>query len=200
MEFFFKENNDINGDYGQISIKLTSSYLEVTENLSDFLIVYYIFYLSPTSILVSTSFDYFFDGFLDNLEYYQLDVISETYPSLTQSINNTINHKFHKFALVRFQDFDILDFKWFLITTIGNISLKNSEDLIKPEITNPIHNLISKSIEILGESKNNNISSPKGLVKSFFKGLFGSSDTRPVNLFLPINFISPVGIFNINKE
>lgn len=176
MEFFIstKLNNspEAIGD-DEFKIIPTENYLEVNMQIEDteMFFVFYLIQKSENSLLVLSCWDDTFDEIIENLddENY-LEILTDTWPILTSLLVNGVKDKYSEGALIKLEDLDNGDHKWFLASIAGNINFESFDNLFCDRTISTITTVKEKSIILLNELQTKKPNSIKHIGKGLFKG------------------------------
>lgn len=168
MEFFISDKQQAKTDP---EFRFSNSYLEIevpfTDETSGYL---YILQRSESSAFVLVCLDEMFDSMLNDLNEDSLETIAETWPTLMDLIVNGVNEKFQNGALIRMEDPDFCDNKWFVASIAGNISFDSIEDLMCERMNQTISVVFDKSVQLLTELQERQPSMLKAVGKGIING------------------------------
>ena len=108
-----------------LKLRATNSYIELIWTIeTGCYIKIYLVPRSEHSIFVLACYDNAFDTILENIDDEDYSsTVRDTWPLLTQLLINGGNDRYSEGALIRAEDSDTGDTKWFLATVVGNIDL-----------------------------------------------------------------------------
>lgn len=166
---FFLDNTSGKGLEGdEIKFKVTNSYIEVEYELNELYAVLYFIPRSNTSFFIATCWDDVFDSILGEVEDEDdLDTIVATWPSLAQLLANGIKDKYSNGALIKLEDADTGEPKWFVASVAGNLNLESEEGLFNERTAEISQLVLTKSLELFVQLQENKPS----LLRAFGKGL-----------------------------
>ncbi len=155
----------------EIKYGVTNSYIEVEFRIDDaFLVLYYI-PRSSSSIFVATCWDHAFDGLLSNIDEDDWETIAETWPTLAKLLLNGANDRYSEGALIKLEDFDDGESKWYIASIAGNLDFDNIDDLLGDRTQKVSQLVILKSAELLTEMSENRPSIGRAIVKGITRGV-----------------------------
>ena len=162
----------------ELDINVSNSYIELElpqENTKVSLFVYLI-PRSESSMFVVTCWDEVFDSIVE--QFHDEDVIetaAETWPLFARMLGDGIRDKYREGALIRLEDPDDGDTKWYVGTVVGNLSLDDSDGIFTPRMQQGISLVINRSGELLQEMQERQPNWTTGLWKGIKKGMLASA-------------------------
>ena len=177
MRFFLDDisGKNLEGD-DEFKYQVTNCYIEFEYKLQDE--TFAVVYLIPKdnhSVLVATCWDTIFDFVLENSDDEDFwETVCETWPDIAQLIANGIQDQYSEGALIKFEDFDTGDLKWFLASIAGNLDLEDIESLVSERTQETIGLVLKKSIEVFQELTEKKPSTIRQVAKGFSRGFFNT--------------------------
>ncbi len=173
---FFLDNasgKNLEGD-DEFKYQVTNCYIEFEYKLQDeSFIVVYLIPKDNHSVLIATCWDTTFDDVLENLDDKDyLETVYETWPDIVQLIANGIKDKYSEGALIKLEDFDTGDHKWFLASVAGNLDFEDIESITGERTQETIGLVLKKSIEVFQELTEKKPSAISQIAKGFRRGFF----------------------------
>jgi hypothetical protein len=156
MRFFIDAHPGPEMEGDEVRFRATHCYLEMECRLDEGFLVLYFIPRTATSLFVAACWDRTFDPILENAhdEDY-LAAVERTWPTLAELLANGLADRYSTGALIRLEDADTGEPKWFLATVAGNLDLANVADWVGPR-TQPAQNLIvQRSLALAAELQNN---------------------------------------------
>jgi hypothetical protein len=163
--------DDLEGD--EIRYKVTNHYIELEFPIGDslFLVLYYI-PRSTSSVFVAACWNHVLDELLDNIsDEDEWGTLVETWPTLAQLIVNGTKDRYKEGALIRLEDFDCGETKWFVASVSGNLDLEDLEKLFNDRTQQTSHLVLEKSLDLLTELNENRPSLGRAIVRGIAKGI-----------------------------
>lgn len=165
----FKHSNvhlDFNEYYAKLQIDIPET---------NYYLIIYLIKKTEKSIFVAACFEHSFDAFIESLDKEQWETVKETWPNVYDLISNGKNGRFKEGAIIRQEDIEDGDLKWFLVASLGNLEF----DHLDKESLGPINDVLvlvlDKSWYVLLETQK----SPSALNAAwkcmkvgFYQGLF----------------------------
>ncbi|MBD0373309.1 MAG: hypothetical protein ICV60_20905 [Pyrinomonadaceae bacterium] len=171
MKFFVNDTGKEVNPEGPwlVEFQTTPSYIEVQIEKGAW--VAYFVPLDEHSLLVAACCDDYFD-FLDSADQYVLSDIAATWPKLVALVNNALRSKFSQAVLLKLNDLDTADPKWFVATVVGNLDFKKMQEVIDPRLEKATQLVLSKASEALEEVTTKELSKLSLYWKSIKRGLW----------------------------
>jgi hypothetical protein len=154
------------------TIRATRCYLEIEWPVNESLCA--IIYAIPrtgTSAYIAACWETAFDELLRNLDSHTLETIVETWPTLATLLYNGINDKYREGALIRLEDADYGEMKWFVASVAGNISFDSEDDFFTDRTVDTIQVVMEKSMELMVELQERKPSIIRAVGKGIMAGL-----------------------------
>lgn len=192
MRFFIdsKPHSEMNGD--GLKYKTTPTYAEFERKLEDLYLVYYFIPRSENSIYVATCWDRYFDDFVASEQ--NLKVIAQTWELFTQLLINGLEKRYSEGSLVKLEDFDTGEEKWFLVSVSGNLDFTSEESVFTPRTDEVTALVVEKSFALFAEllKKEPSTSSEiKSTVWNFIKNV----TVNALEIYLAGEVLSDGGLF-----
>jgi hypothetical protein len=191
MKYFVQEHSAYN-DSEPSHFDLTEAYLEFEHYLEDekIYIVIYTIFVDPNSLIIAACLDYAFDNFIpQELEEYQVKILSESHPMLASAILNNVNQQYGNGALLQFIDFDDGNLKWFYIRFMGNMQVNSMDDLVERANLGQNAAIVSnEGAELINELSTNKMNTTTSMGKGFWAGLTGQEGAFLPSLQVNINY------------
>jgi hypothetical protein len=178
MRFFVSDRHHAKGD--EPHLHGTNSYLEIEVPVDENNSLYtYIIPRGEHSAFVAICLNDMFDKLVDELDDDTYETVAETWPTLATLLHNGIKDKYKNGALIRLEDSDYGDTKWFVASVAGNISFDSEEALFCDRTNDAISVVLEKANQLLTELNENEPSTlkaiGKGLVQGLTLGLFATA-------------------------
>ena len=188
----FIDTNSASGKPDEIMFRTTPSYVELEMIKDEFSIYVYLIPRTETSFFVTTCWGDNFDGLLTELDEDSFEILADTWPTITKMLINGANEKFQEGVLIRLEDADYGEIKWFATTVAGNVKIsENFDDFFEQErIQEAIQLVIQRSVEISNEFQNE-----PNTGKYIWKGI-----KKGVGWGLAAGFLGALGIPPIDFE
>jgi hypothetical protein len=173
MDYFISQapNPNAQGD-DEFKLLATNCYFELNYKIDDstYLIVY-LLYRSANSVFVATCWGDTFDGIIRNLDDDDyVEILHDTWPTLTNLLANGINDKYSNGALIKLEDPDDGDSKWFVASVAGNIGFDSIDDLLCANTHSKISLVIEQSITLFTELDKKRPDTLRAIGKGLLKG------------------------------
>lgn len=172
MRYFMDSvpGQNVIGDNDSLMFRSTNNYFELIYPIDESsYIVVNVIPRNDYSCFVATCFDDGFDEVVENLnddDY--AEVVCDTWPLFAQLLQNGARDKYSQGALIKLEDFDTGDVKWFLASVAGNLSFDDLGSLLSSEqMENAIKVVLDKTADLCNELTTKTPSN----VKYFFKGM-----------------------------
>lgn len=175
-----------------LKFKTTNTYLEFENKLEDLYLIYYIIPRSANSIFVATCWERLFDDLFADEE--SLKVAVQTWNLLAQLLTNGLEERYSEGAMLRLEDYDTGETKWFLVSISGNIDFESVEGFFTPRTQEVTNLVMEKSLELLVELQEKTPSA-SGELKSVFWGLVKNVAVNAVGILPAGGAISEGGLF-----
>lgn len=172
MKFFLTEN--LSKETDSPLHKVTNSYIELEFPTDYGAILIYLIARDANSFFVCTCWEHYFDEIITALaDLEMIEIINDTYPNFAFFLDNGLNGKFKEGALIRLQDEDYGEEKWFISTIAGNLQKSEGiEDFLNQErIIDSMRTVIKGSLILLKELNENKPNTGKFIWKGVKKGV-----------------------------
>lgn len=170
MYFFVSQRRSAKAD--EPEIKLTNSYIEIESSIDkESSMFMYIIPRSEHSAFIAICLDDMFDSIVSDLDEDTFETIVDTWPTLAQLLVNGVNDKYQNGALIRLEDADYGDNKWFVASIAGNISFDSQESLFCDRTSETIGLVLEKTTQLLSEVQEREPSTLKAIGKGILAGL-----------------------------
>lgn len=155
----------------EIGTKVTHAYFEIEFPLDkDSGLIIYVIPRSKNSAAVMTCWEHAFDELVSNLDEDTYETVARTWPTLAKLIHNGINDRYRDGALIRLEDFDDCEAKWFVASMVGNVSFDNPEDLFCERMQEVTNIVTAKTLQLFQELNENTPNWFEAIGKGFIKG------------------------------
>ncbi len=193
MRYFIDSNSDPSLEGDDVKYKVTNCYIEFEYPGDDFFFVLYLIPKTSNSVFIATCWERAFDEILDNLDDEDyVETMTETWPTLARLLANGINDRYSEGALIKLEDFDTGEPKWFLASVCGNLDFENIEEIFGDRTQEVTQLVIQQSLELLQELNEN---------KPSILGAFGKGIVRTLVGGLAVTGIAAVGaLFGIDPS
>jgi hypothetical protein len=154
------------------TIHATRGYLEIEWPINESTCaVLYAIPRTESSAFIVTSWEDSFDEFLNNTDSNDWETVVETWPTLATLLSNGVNDKYRDGALIRLDDIDYGDAKWFVASVAGNVSFDSEESFFTERTVDTMQTVMSKSAELMVELRENKPSIARAIGKGIMSGL-----------------------------
>lgn len=165
-------DSSTNSGTTEVTLRSTRAYIEIEWPINESLCaVIYAIPRTATSAFIATCWDDAFDELLRDVDSYTLETIVETWPTLAYLLHQGLNDKYREGALIRLEDADYAEMKWFVASVVGNISFDSKEDFFTDQTVSTIQTVMSKSMELMVELQENKPSLVRAIGKGVMSGL-----------------------------
>ena len=172
MRFFLDTESGAGLEGDDIKLKTTASYIEVEYSIEDVFLVLYFIPRSSTSFFIATCWDDLFDSILGQVEdESDLETIVETWPSLAQLLANGIDDKYSGGALIKLEDADTGEPKWFVTSVAGNLDLEREDGLFNERTAEVSQLVLAKSLELFTQLQENKPSMLRAMGRGLAAGV-----------------------------
>lgn len=173
MRFFIDSTpgSDAIGD-DDLMLRTTNNYLELiyTIDKSTYLIIN-IIPRNNYSAFVAACFGDCFDDVLENFnDKDYIETVCDTWPLFANLLNNGVKDKYSEGALIKMEDIDTGDNKWFLASIAGNLNFDSVEDLLCEKTLQAVRTVIERTGELYNELSSKSPSKSKAFFKGLLKG------------------------------
>jgi hypothetical protein len=155
-----------------VDYTVTNSYIELEMPFSGSISAY--LYLLPRgnhSAFVLACLDDTFDGLVANMDEDTVDIICDTWPTLANLMSCGLKDKYSNGALIRLEDEDCGDIKWFVASIAGNLSFDSMEEVFSPRMMETIRLVLEQTVELITELQERKPSKLKAIGKGFWEGM-----------------------------
>ncbi len=169
MRFFLDSTSgrDLQGD--EVKFKATNCYLELEHEMEGVYLVHYVIPRNNTSVFLATCWDRAFDELLSDED--SLETAVETWPTLGQLLVNGIEDRYSEGALIKLEDFDTGEPKWFLASICGNIDLEDMDSLFSERTAEATRVVVEKSLALFVDLNENKPSLLRAVGKGVAAGI-----------------------------
>lgn len=181
MNFFLLDNSGLNlTDPSEVNFRVTNQYIELLYPEDDIVFAIAIIPKDDYSVYVAACLDDMFDDVIDAFEDPDaIETFCKTWPLTAMLLSNGINDKYSSGALIRLNDLDNGDLKWFVASIAGNLNLDNIDTLFDSEnLKNSIQIVLEQTIKMLAELHKNKpnyfATAAKNAGKGFLLGMAAS--------------------------
>lgn len=172
MRFFLDTTTGSGLEGDEIKYKVTNGYIEVEYSLDELFAVLYFIPRSSTSFFIATCWDDVFDTILGQVDDEDdLETIIETWPSLGELLANGINDKYSGGALIKLEDADTGEPKWFVASVAGNLNLESLDGLFNDRTAEVSQLVLSRSVELFVQLQENKPSVLRAVGKGIAAGV-----------------------------
>ncbi len=155
-----------------LMLRATNNYFELIYKIDES--TYFIINIIPRnsySAFVATCLGDCFDEVINNFnddDY--VEMMCDTWPLFMKLLQNGANDKYSEGALIKLEDIDTGDNKWFLTSIAGNLNFDSIEDLLCEQTMQAVRTVIEKTGELYDELSSKSPSKTKAFFKGFLKG------------------------------
>jgi hypothetical protein len=169
MRFFLDSTSgkDLEGD--GLKFKVTNCYLELEHEMDGVYLVHYVIPRNSTSVFIATCWDRIFDELLSDED--SLETAVETWPALGQLLVNGIEDRYSDGALIKLEDFDTGEPKWFLASVCGNIDLEDIASVFSDRTAETTKVVVEKSLALFVDLNENKPSLLRAVGKGVAAGV-----------------------------
>lgn len=170
MYYFISDRCNAKGE--EPEIRVTNSYIEIESPVDKESSMYiYIIPRDEHSAFVAICLEDMLDEILEGMDEDSFDTISDTWPTLAQLLVNGMNDKYHHGALIRLEDADYGDNKWFITSIAGNISFDNADELFCDRTNETIGVVLEQTVNLLKELQERKPSMLRAIGKGVLAGI-----------------------------
>ena len=153
-------------------INATNRYLEIAYPFDDEDSVHiYIIPRSSTQAFVAVCLDHAFDSLFEDFDEDSMETVAETWPTLAALLVNGVKDRYSEAALIRLEDEDDGESKWFVATVVGNISFDDAENVFTPRTQESIRLIIEKTLSLFQELATREPSMGRAIGKGILEGI-----------------------------
>jgi hypothetical protein len=134
----------------ETSTRATNAYLEIEQPLTEGnALIFYIAPRSESSVFVLTCWDHAFDDLIPQLDDENTaETVAETWPILAQLLMNGIKDRYRDGALIRLEDPDDGETKWFVASIAGNLRLDSPDDLMSEPVMKVVQVVLERTMQL----------------------------------------------------
>jgi len=170
MRMFLDETTHPGSD--EPNLRATNCYIELEFPIDDSsCAVIYLIPRTESSVFVATCWGTTFDELLSNPSSQTVDMITETWPTLATLLYNGLSDKYRDGALIKLEDPDYGENKWFVASVAGNISFENADTLFADRTMETINVVVTKSLELMVELQEKKPNMARAFGKGVLTGL-----------------------------
>lgn len=155
-----------------LMLHATNNYIELIYTIDES--AYFIVNIIPRnnySAFVATCLGDCFDEVVDNLDDEDyVETLCDTWPIFVNLLKNELKDKYSEGALIKLEDIDTGDPKWFIASIAGNLNFDSIEDLLCDQTKLAVDTVIAKTVELYKELSTKSPSKTKAFLKGFLKG------------------------------
>ena len=155
-----------------LMLRATNNYIELIYTINES--TYFIVNIIPRnnySAFVTTCLGDCFDKVVDNLDDEDyVETLCDTWPIFVNLLQNGLKDKYSEGALIKLEDIDTGDHKWFIASIAGNLNFDSIEDLLCDQTKQAVDTVITKTVELYNELSTKSPSKTKAFLKGFLKG------------------------------
>lgn len=156
----------------EVNISQTNTYIEVEiPNDSSSSLFVYLIPRSQTSMFVAMCCDHAFDELLNDIDEDDWDTIVDTWPTLARLLHNGINDKYKEGALIKLEDLDDGENKWFVASISGNHNFNDIDDVLNESTQETVKLVIECSMQLATEMQNNKPSVFRAMGRGMAQGV-----------------------------
>jgi hypothetical protein len=153
-------------------IRVTNSYIEVEVPIDNNSSVFtYIVPKGEHAAFVLMCLDDMFDNLLENMDEDTIETVCNTWPTLAEMLHNGIKDKYSNGALIKLEDADDGDTKWFMASIAGNISFESAESIFCDRTNEAMGVVWNRTITLLTELQERKPSQWRAMGKGILSGL-----------------------------
>jgi hypothetical protein len=171
MYVFLSETR--NAENNEPALRATNSYIEIEVPFDDeeVSIFMYIIPRNKHSAFVAICLGDMFDEMVEDIDKDSFDTIKDTWPTLACLMINGINDKYQNGALIKLEDADYGDNKWFVASIAGNISFDSEEELFCDRTKESMATVLATTSRLLSELQERKPSMLRAIGKGIMAGL-----------------------------
>lgn len=170
MKLFISDKANSKNDEPEITA--TNSYIELEIPCDDKSSMFcYIIPRGKHSAFIAICLDDMFDSLIEDLDEDKYETLCDTWPTLARMLQNGIKDKYKDGALIKLEDSDYGDNKWFVASIAGNISFESAEELFCERTKETIGIVIGSTNALLSELNSRSPSMLKSFGKGVLKGI-----------------------------
>ncbi|MEN6624263.1 MAG: hypothetical protein ABFD50_22290 [Smithella sp.] len=173
MRFFLdsETGEGLHGD-GKLKFGVTNCYIEIEICINNSYLVLYYIPKGDHSFFVATCWERLFDDILENIDDNDYrDTIIHTWPTLAKLLFNGANDKYREGALIKLEDYDDGEPKWFVASVVGNIDIEDISDFVTGKSGEIAKLVIEKSLALYTELNNEKPSTMRSVIKGLTTGI-----------------------------
>lgn len=170
MRTFIDTRKTSRGDEPGVSVTNGYIELEIPVDRSTALVVYVI-PRSEHSAFVATCWDRVFDAVVEDLDDDTAETIVETWPTLATLLGNGATDRYRDGALIRLEDVDDGETKWFVASVAGNISFDSAEEVFGERTQAVIRAVLETSGRLATELNENEPSALRAIGRGLLAGI-----------------------------
>jgi len=157
------------------NLSVCNRYLEI-EIPSDGSLSMFIYLIprSESSIFIATCWEHIFDSLLEHFDENDWEIICDTWPTLAQLINNSIQNKYGEGILIRLEDSDDGKSKWFLATVSANHDCNDVDDLLDKRTHEIIKFVAERTTQLATELEEKKPNVLQAMGKGFIKSVINA--------------------------
>lgn len=171
MKFFMQAGLMLSGDEPQVNAG--PSYIEV---LLPGATLAYIIPLSGRRALVAACCTDGFDSILKHDQESFLKDISSAWPTMAELMRNTFNNNITEPCLLRFEDYDTQDMRWFIGQGVENVDFNSHNEQEKERLMMAVYRVCGDALGVFDEMRENkprtlhrHIFNLKGMLRPFLE-------------------------------
>lgn len=166
-----KDNTKLKED-DRVGIRATRAYVELELARDEFSIHLYFIPKTEHSMFVVANLDHAFDGLETHLQDADMrTVIVETWPRFAQLLVNGMEDRYSQGALIRLEDADDGETKWFVASVLGNIDMSNLEEVFGDQGMRVAGKVMETTLEMMQELNEKEIDKVRAYGRSILSGV-----------------------------
>lgn len=153
----------------EVKYKVTNGYIEVEYAVDEVYLVVYLIPRSESSIFVTACWDRTIDELLENVG--DMETVFDTWPKLGQLMVNGLEDRYSEGALIKLEDPDTGEPKWFVASVAGNLDLTDPADFFSERSQRAMRLVTEKSMELFAHLNENRPSILRSIGRGIAQGL-----------------------------
>jgi hypothetical protein len=131
----------------------------------------YLIQRSENTFFIAACLNDVFDSLIENFDNDLVNVYNDAWPNLITLLQNGVNDKYQNGALIKLEDQDCGENKWFLATVVGNMKIEKLDDFFNDKVVDAIKLINSKAIALFTELNDNEPSVLKAIAVGAKQGV-----------------------------
>ncbi|MBV8740126.1 MAG: hypothetical protein JO007_23295 [Alphaproteobacteria bacterium] len=153
MQSFIDERRSSGSEDGPV-ISVTPRYLQLEVPIDTFKSAYiYFVQRNEGSYFVATCWDNAFDTLIEELDEEQIGHLQQAWPDFLDLLSNGINDRYRDSALIRLEDPDDGETKWFVASVCGNLDPNSAEGILNERSASIVQTVLGRSLQLLNQAE-----------------------------------------------